>query len=134
MYNLGLNDTKFFKYLGLMALVLITIAVLCSSEFRTSFASNLVKTTGAVYVCLAFIYTFILLYRFSIKKNLILTLKEVLLTIVFIFSIYDIALLFDKFLMMTNRDLDAKPSNLITYAILLIFLVFQKLTFTENKS
>lgn len=133
MYNFGMSNAKFFKVLSGIAIILITFAISCTTEFKTSFAQNLVKTTGAVYVCLGIIYTFILLYRFSRKKNLILTLKEVLLTVVFITGVYNLALLTDNVLTVTNRDLEAMPSNVITYSIIVIFLIFQKNAFTENK-
>jgi hypothetical protein len=121
-----LNSKSYFSILGVTAIVVILIAISFSTEFITSFSQNLVKTTGAVYLCLVFIYLFILLYRFMNKTKLILTLKEVLLTIVFLFTVYDVALFIDRLLVITNRDLDAIPSNIITYSIVLIFIVFQK--------
>lgn len=133
MYNFGMSNAKYFKVLSSLAIILITIAISCTTEFKTSFAQNLVKTTGAVYICLGMIYTFILLYRFSLKKNLILTLKEVLLSVVFITGIYNLALLTDIVLVLTSRDLDAMPSNVITYSIIVLFLILQKLTLTESE-
>lgn len=122
-----ISSKTFFKFLGVIAFCVILIALVFSTEFVTSFSQNLVKTTGAVYLCLVLIYSFILLYRFMNKTKLILTLKEVLLTIVFLFSIYDVALLVDKILVITDRDLDAMPSNIITYSIVFLFIIFQKI-------
>lgn len=121
-----INSKAYFGFWGGVACFVILIALLFSTEFVTSFSQNLVKTTGAVYLCLVLIYSFILLYRFMKKTKLILTLKEILLTIVFLFSVYDVALFADKILVITDRDLDAMPSNIITYSVVFLFIIFQK--------
>lgn len=118
--------------MGLIALILVIVAVTLSSEFVTSFSQNFVKTTGAVYLCLVIVYAFIVLYRFMAKRKLILTFKEVLLTIVFLFFVYDFALLADKLLVLMDRDLDAMPSNTITYITVFCFIVFQKYIFRNE--
>ena len=69
---------------------------------------------------------------FMAKRKLILTLKEVLLTIFFLFVVYDVALLVDKVLVYVDRDLDAMPSNIITYITVFCFIVFQKYIFRNE--
>lgn len=132
MKNFTSNNSKYFKVMGLIALILVIVAVTLSSEFVTSFSQNFVKTTGAVYLCLVIVYAFIVLYRFMAKRKLILTFKEVLLTIVFLFFVYDFALLADKLLVLMDRDLDAMPSNTITYITVFCFIVFQKYIFRNE--
>ena len=99
-----INSKAYFGFWGGVACFVILIALLFSTEFVTSFSQNLVKTTGAVYLCLVLIYSFILLYRFMKKTKLILTLKEILLTIVFLFSVYDVALFADKILQVLAKS------------------------------
>lgn len=130
--NFTLNNSKYFKVMSLILVIVAVAAFTFSTEFVTSFSQNLVKTTGAVYLCLVILYAFIVLYRFMAKRKLILTLKEVLLTIVFLFIVYDLALLVDKILVLMNRDLEAMPSNIITYITLFCFIVFQKYIFRKE--
>lgn len=118
--------------MGLVALVLAGVAITLSTEFVTSFSQNFVKTTGAVYLCLVIVYAFIILYRFMAKRKLVLTFKEILLTIVFLFFVYDLALLVDKILVLMNRDLEAMPSNIITYLTIFCFIAFQKYIFRNE--
>lgn len=129
--GLIMQHTVYFKVFGAIACLLIGGALVFSTEFATSFSQNFVKTTGAVYLCLSLLYSFILLYRFMNKTKLILTLKEILLTVVFLFMVYDLALIIDKVLIITSRDLDAMPSNIVTYFVIFSFIVFQKL-FLKN--
>lgn len=132
MQKLISDNVMYFKIMVVVALILSGLAFGFSTEFVTSFSQNFVKTTGAVYLCLLIVYAFIVLYRFMAKKKLILTLKEVLLTIIFLFFIYDLALIVDKLLVLMDRDLDAMPSNIITYITVFFFLVFQKYIFRNE--
>jgi len=132
MRNFTSNNSKYFKVMALITVIVAVIAFALSTEFATSFSQNFVKTTGAVYLCLVIIYAFIVLYRFMTKRKLILTLKEVLLTVVFLFIVYDVALLVDKILVYMDRDLDAMPSNIITYITVFCFIVFQKYIFRNE--
>lgn len=126
------NNSKFFKTVGILAFLVITSAFIFSKEFVSSFSHNLIKTTGAVYLCLIILYAFIVLYRFLAKRKRLLTFKEILITLVFLFGLYDLALLADKILVLTDRDLDAMPSNIITYILILLFLLFQKYIFRHE--
>ena len=132
MRNFTSNNSKYFKVMTLFTVIVAVIAFTLSTEFSTSFSQNFVKTTGAVYLCLVIIYAFIVLYRFMAKRKLILTLKEVLLTIFFLFVVYDVALLVDKILVYVDRDLDAVPSNIITYITGFWGIVFQKYIFRNE--
>ena len=132
MQNFTSNNSKYFKVMALITVIVAVIAFTLSTEFSTSFSQNFVKTTGAVYLCLVIIYASIVLYRFMAKRKLILTLKEVLLTIFFLFVVYDVALLVDKVLVYVGRDLDAMPSNIITYITVFCFIVFQKYIFRNE--
>lgn len=125
-------NSVFFKTIGVIACVVIALALLFSTELVTSFSHNLIKTTGAVYLCLSILYAFIVLYRFLAKRKMFLTFKEILVTIIFLFGLYDVALLADKLLVYTGRDLEAMPSNIITYIIILCFIVFQKYIFRHE--
>ena len=133
MRNFTSNNSKYFKVMTLFTVIVAVIAFTLSTEFATSFSQNFVKTTGAVYLCLVIIYAFIVLYRFMAKRKMILTLKEVLLTIFFLFVVYDVALLVDKILVYVDRDLDAVPSNIITYITVFCFIVFQKYIFRNDE-
>ena len=132
MQNFTSNNSKYFKVMALITVIVAVIAFTLSTEFSTSFSQNFVKTTGAVYLCLVIVYAFVVLYRFMAKRKLILTLKEVLLTIFFLFVVYDVALLVDKVLVYVDRDLDAMPSNIITYITVFRFIVFQKYIFRNE--
>lgn len=121
-----IKDLKFFKTVGIIAIIVVILAFTLSAELVSSFSHNLIKTTGAVYLCLIIIYAFMVLYRFLAKRKMLLTLKEIMLTVVFLIGLYDIALLADKLLVLTDRDLDAIPSNIITYIVIFCFVVFQK--------
>lgn len=121
-----IKDLKFFKTVGSIAVMVVIFAFTLSTELVSSFSHNLIKTTGAVYLCLIIIYAFMVLYRFLAKRKMLLTLKEIMLTVVFLIGLYDIALLADKLLVLTDRDLEAIPSNIITYIVIICFIVFQK--------
>lgn len=126
------TNSVFFKTIGAIGCVVIALALLFSTELVTSFSHNLIKTTGAVYLCLSILYAFMVLYRFLAKRKMFLTLKEILVTIVFLFGLYDVALLADKLLVLTGRDLEAMPSNIITYSVIFCFIVFQKYIFRNE--
>lgn len=132
MRNLKTENIFELNHMIIMMIVLSLLGYFFSTEFVTSFSQNLVKTTGAVYLCFFIIYTFIVLYRFMEKKKLKLTLKEVLLTLLFLVGIYDLALLIDRILVLTDRDLDAFSSNTITYILIFSFIVFQKFIFRKE--
>lgn len=127
MFHSELSNSKYFKIISVILIVNIITAFTFSTELITSFSQNLVKTTAAVYLCLAVFYSFILLHRFANKTKLILTAKEFLLTFTFLFIIYNCALAIDKLLVVLNRDLEAIPSNIFCYSVIVLFLIFQKI-------
>lgn len=128
-----INNGKFFKITGMMFIVGWIVAIALPTGVHTSLTQNIVKTTLVVYIGFSIFYSFICLYRVLAKKKIIRTLKEILLTLVFMLWLYNILVLIDMPLMAMNRDLEAVPSNIIAFSLIAVFLIFQAILFRKDQ-
>ena len=90
-----INNGKFFKVIGIMFVIGWIVAIALPTGVHTSLTQNIVKTTLVVYVGFSIFYSFICLYRVLAKKKIIRTLKEILLTLVFMLWLYNCLVLID---------------------------------------
>ncbi|NNH78817.1 hypothetical protein HLH17_14425 [Acinetobacter sp. ANC 5380] len=127
-------NRKFFLITGGMMAVGVILATIMPTGLHTSLSQNLIKTTAVSYICFSILYSFMCLYRFLAKKKLVRTLKEIVLTLLFLLWLYDFSVLIDWALIATDRDLDAVPSNIIAYSLIALFVVFQTIILRKDKN
>ena len=115
--------SKFFG-LYLLAFEVFLATVLMRTPI-TEFSQNLLKTTIFLLLTLSPIYLYILVYRFSKRIGLVLTIYQIAWFLVYAIGLFIISIAVDKVLTMTGYDIHKIAANILALVILITYVIIQ---------
>lgn len=129
--SIQLNKSKvfgkntFFTVSAILMLVQVIILYMVLKTPITEFSQNIIKTFIFSFITISPFYAFLALFRVIKKKDRLMTIKQLVVFVLFALGFFIFNFAADSALVALGLDVDKIPSNIFCFLVMLLYLVLQ---------
>lgn len=119
------NKNKFYIVAAVLIFIQALVLYMIMKTPVTGFSQNIIKTFIFTFLTISPFYSLLVLFRVVKKSERLLTLKQILVFVLFSLGFFIFTFVSDLALVSLDADIEKIPSNVVCFLIIIIYFICQ---------